>query len=109
MGSGYGLQLPHLVRNALAQIQNAFADVGWVVVGLISILAGGCQQVLMCLLERLDARLQLDVIVRQLRLLARIARLLLDPLLAPRGEGGHGRGDGLAKVGEGRRELVHAD
>lgn len=61
----------------------------------------------MCRLQRINARLQLDIIVRQLCLLPCIARLLLDPLLAAGGEGGDGGGDGLAEVLEGRGDFVH--
>lgn len=95
----------HLLADALAQVLETFAHVGWVVVGLVGVLAGRGQQLLVGGLERIDARFQLHVIMRQLRLLAGIARLLFEPLLAAGRERRH-RGRDL--VGEGA-ELVHVE
>lgn len=93
----------HLVANAPPQILEALADVGRVVVRLVGILARSSQQFLVRDLERLDADFELYVVVRQLGLLGRAARLLFDPLLAAGCEGRH-RGRDL--VGEGA-EFVH--
>lgn len=58
-------------------------------------------------LQRINARLQLDIVVWQLCLLACIARLLLDPLLAAGGKGSDRGGDGLAEVLESGGDFVH--
>lgn len=73
--------LTHLLTNTLPQILEALLDIRGIVIRLIRVLAGGREQLLVRLLERINARLELDVVVRQLRLFARAARLLLDPLL----------------------------
>lgn len=93
----------YLVTDAFAEILEALSDVRRIVVRLVGILARRSQDLLVSNLQGINANLQLHVVVRQLRLLACIARLLLEPLLAAGREGRDAAGDG---VGEGAK-LVH--
>jgi hypothetical protein len=93
----------YLLTNTLPHILETLPNIGRVIICLIRILARGRQNLLMGSLQRIDPRLQLDIVMRQLRLLAGIAGLLFDPLLAAGRKGRDAAADG---GGEGA-ELVH--
>lgn len=95
----------YLIANALAQVLEAFLDVRRVIVGLVGILRSRSKQLLVGDLERVDAHLELDIVVRQLSLLGHAAGLLLDPLLTASRE----RRDLASNLIGESAELVHVE
>lgn len=91
------------VGDRLAQVLEAFADIWWVIVGFVCILRGRGEELLVRSFQRINAVLELDIVVWQLRLLSSVSGLFLDPLLAAGRKRCDGRRD---TVGEGF-ELLH--
>lgn len=67
-GGGSGREKLDLLADGTAEVTESLLDVGWVVIGLVVVLRGDGEQLLMHLLQSIDPLLKVDVVRRELGL-----------------------------------------